>query len=352
MYLIVGKFGAGIAVDFIENFIFKKYVNPFFIHVIPFIIPWPIIQNLFIGEYGILTLGVRYAVAIILPIVGIFFFVFAIVEDSGYLPRLAMLIDRIFKKIGLSGRAVIPMVLGLGCSTMATMVTRTLPTKRERVMATILLALAIPCSAQLGVLFTLLAHYPNAIIVWSLFMTSIFLIVGYLGAKLLPGNPPIFFMEVPPLRLPTLSDVFIKTYARIVWYLKEVFPLFIFASVLLWIGQITGSFNVIIDKLGYFMKFLGLPEKTAVAFVLGFFRRDFGAAGLYDMQRAGEFTVNQLTVAAITMTLFPACIAQALMMVKERGNKMGIAIFIFCIFMAFIIGFFTNWLLTASNIQL
>jgi len=146
-----------------------------------------------------LTLGVRYAVAIILPIVGTFFFVFAIIEDSGYLPRLAMLIDRVFKKIGLSGRAVIPMVLGLGCSTMATMVTRTLPTKRERIMATILLVLAIPCSAQLGVLFTLLVQYPNALMVWGFVIITIFLLVGYLGAKLLPGNPPIFFMEVPPV---------------------------------------------------------------------------------------------------------------------------------------------------------
>src|SRR3990167_8622502 len=167
-----------------------------------------------------------------------------------------MLIDRIFKKIGLSGKAVIPMVLGLGCSTMATMVTRTLPTKRERILATILLACAIPCSAQLGVLFILLAQYPKSLMIWGLFITSIFLLVGYLGAKLLPGNPPIFFMEVPPLRLPTLPNILIKTYARIVWYLKEVFPLFIFASVLLWIGQITGSFDLLIDKLGYIMKFL------------------------------------------------------------------------------------------------
>lgn len=352
LYLIVGKFGAGIAVDFLENFIFKKYINPFFIHSIPFVIPWPVIQDLFIGEYGILTLGVRYAIAIILPIVGVFFFVFAIIEDSGYLPRLAMLIDRIFKKIGLSGRAVIPMVLGLGCSTMATMVTRTLPTRRERIMATILLALAIPCSAQLGVLFTLLAPYPHAMMLWALFISGIFLIVGYLGAKLLPGSPPIFFMELPPLRIPTLSDILIKTYARLIWYLKEVFPLFICASVLLWIGQMTGLFVVLIDTVGYFMQFLGLPKKTAISFVLGFFRRDFGAAGLYDMQRAGEFTVNQLTVAIITMTLFPACIAQALMMVKERGNKMGIAIFIFCICMAFFVGFITNLLLTFFNIYL
>jgi len=105
--------------------------------------------------HGLLTLGVRYAVAIILPIVGAFFLFFSILEDSGYFPRLALLLDRGFKQLGLSGRAVIPMVLGFACDTMATMVTRTLETRRERVLATLLLALAVPCSAQLGVILAL-----------------------------------------------------------------------------------------------------------------------------------------------------------------------------------------------------
>ena len=132
-------------------------------------------QDLFIGEYGMFTLGLRYAVAIILPIVGTFFFAFSIMEDSGYFPRMAMLIDRLFKKIGLNGRAVIPMVLGFGCDTMATMVTRVLETKRERVIATLLLALAVPCSAQLGVILGILAAKPYALLTWALFISGIFL---------------------------------------------------------------------------------------------------------------------------------------------------------------------------------
>src|SRR3990167_9007169 len=82
LYLIVGKFGAGIAVDFIENTIFKTYLNPFFIRTVKLIIPWSVVQDLLVGEYGVLTLGLRYAIAIILPIVSTFFFVFAIIEDS------------------------------------------------------------------------------------------------------------------------------------------------------------------------------------------------------------------------------------------------------------------------------
>ena len=175
LYKFVGEFGAGTLVDFLESVVFEGYINPFVTKVFTAIVPWQIIQDLFVGEYGIITLGARYAVAIILPIVTIFFIVFSIIEDTGYLPRLAMLIDRIFKKIGLSGRAVIPMVLGFGCDTMATMVTRTLPTKRERIIATMLLALAVPCSAQLGVIIALLEGKKLAVFIWAGVISLVFL---------------------------------------------------------------------------------------------------------------------------------------------------------------------------------
>lgn len=96
-----------------------------------------------------------------------------------------------------------------------------------------------------------------------------------------------------------------------------------------------GLLDRIIDITRYPMIALDLPTQTAKAYIFGFFRRDYGTAGLYDMQKNGLLTVNQLTTAVITMTLFPACIAQVLMMIKERGTKSGIAIFIFCILMAF-----------------
>ncbi|MHC4787841.1 MAG: FeoB small GTPase domain-containing protein, partial [Planctomycetota bacterium] len=133
LYKLVGEFGAGTVVDFLESRVFETWLNPLVTAATQWLIPWPVIQDLFVGEYGVLTLGLRYAVAIILPIVSLFFLVFSFIEDVGYLPRLALLVDRLFKKIGLSGRAVIPMVLGFGCGAMATMVTRTLSTKRERV---------------------------------------------------------------------------------------------------------------------------------------------------------------------------------------------------------------------------
>jgi len=352
LYKFVGIFGAGVLVNFLENKVFGEYVNPFMTNLVQHTVPFKLIQELLVGEYGVVTLGVRYAFAIILPIVATFFFAFAIVEDTGYLPRLAMLVDQLFKKIGLSGRAVIPLVLGFGCDTMATMVTRTLPTKRERIIATLLLALAIPCSAQMGVILALLAGNPVGLIIWISVIIFVFLIVGYLASKIMPGELPTFYMEIPPLRLPQLSNILRKTGSRLGWYFKEILPLFIFASVLIWLGQITGIFAILVKWMEHPIRALGLPDKAAVAFLFGFFRRDYGAAGLYDLKKVGLLSGNQLVVACITLTLFLPCIAQLLMNVKERGIRMGIAMSIFILFFSFSIGYLVNLAFILLHIQL
>ncbi len=352
LYKIVGEFGAGTLVDFLESVVFKEHINPFVTKIVTSIIPWQVVQDLFVGEYGIITLGVRYAVAIILPIVTVFFIVFSIIEDTGYLPRLAMLIDRIFKKIGLSGRAVIPMVLGFGCTTMATMVTRTLPTKRERIISTMLLALAIPCSAQLGVIIALLEGRKLAMLIWAGVISLVFLFIGYITAKILPGESPTFYMEVPPLRLPKLSNIFVKTYTRVQWYLKEVLPLFILASVFIWIGQITKLFDFFINLLKVPVRLAGLPPEAAPIFLLGFFRRDYGAAGLYDLNKTGILSGIQLLVACIALTLFLPCIAQLLMIIKERGAKTGVWISLFVLLFSFTTACAVNYLLVRIGVVL
>lgn len=352
LYKFVGDFGAGVLVDFLESTVFEGHVNPFMIKLFQGIIPWKPIQDLIVGEYGVITLGVRYAVALIFPIVAVFFLAFSIIEDTGYLPRLALLIDNIFKKIGLTGRAVIPMVLGFGCDTMATMVTRTLPTKRERIIATLLLALAIPCSAQLGVIFALLEGRPKALMIWALVVTLVFLLIGFLSAKIMPGERPSFYMEIPPLRWPKPSNVFVKTYTRVHWYFTEIFPMFILASVLIWIGQITGVFDLLVKWLAYPVRAIGLPDKAAIAFLFGFFRRDYGVAGLYDMKEAGLLTGVQLVVSTVTLTLFLPCVAQLLMNIKERGMKLGIGLSLFILFFSFSVGYVVNLVLTLFNVAL
>lgn len=352
LYKFVGEFGAGTLVDYLEGPLFGENINPRIEELLAALIPWQSVYDLFAGPYGIITLGVRYAVAIVLPIVATFFIAFSVLEDSGYLPRLALLVDRVCKKIGLNGRAVIPMVLGFGCDTMATMVTRTLETKREKIIACVLLALAVPCSAQLGVILGLLAGHPYALLVWAGFVGGVFLAAGSLTAKLLPGERPSFYMELPPMRLPRPGNVLTKTYTRVIWYFKEILPLFILASILIWLGRITGLFQLTIRALQPLVNLIGLPDEAAVAFLFGFFRRDYGAAGLFDLQQHNLLTGNQLAVAAITLTLFLPCVAQFLMMKKERGLKLTLAVSAVIVVLAFLMGFLAHTLLNALGVEL
>jgi len=345
VYKLVGEFGAGVCVDFLETNVFGAHINPFITSVFDKFIPFEWVKSLFVGEYGIITLGIRYAVAIVLPIVGIFFFVFSFAEDTGYLPRVGAMMDRMFKKIGLSGRAVIPIVLGLGCDTMATMVTRILPTKRERVIATLLLSLSVPCSAQLGVIMAVLSKQPGALVLWLLVISTVFATTGFFLNKILKGKRPSFHIELPPLRMPRISNIFIKTYTRLKWYFQEVLPIFIWASVLIWLGKITKVFDFIISLLAYPVKLIGLPLEMAKIFLFGFFRRDYGAAGLYDLEKQGLLSGREIIVSAVVLTLFLPCIAQFLMNIKERGMKFALSIAVFILFFSFSIGFILNKIL-------
>ncbi|NPV78880.1 MAG: ferrous iron transport protein B [Firmicutes bacterium] len=341
-YKFVGQFGAGTLVDFIEDRVFGHVINPWVEDFVHAYIPFESMRLLIAGDYGVVTLGLRYAIAIVLPIVGTFFLAFSIIEDSGYLPRLAMLSDRVLKMVGLSGRAIVPLTLGLGCDTMATIVTRTLETERERIIATFLMALAIPCSAQLGVIMGLLAHHPGALLVWLVFTISAFGLSGWLLSRMLPGSAPEFYMELPPLRIPHMGNILKKTFARMKWYFFEVIPIFVLASVLIWAGKLTGVFDMAIHALEPLMRGIGLPPQAATAFLFGFFRRDYGAAGLFDLDQGGLLTPRQLVVAAITLTLFIPCVAQFSIMIKERGFKVAMAISAAVFALAFICGFLVN----------
>lgn len=179
MYWFVGVFGAGTLVGLLEEQLFGQIINPWLKTLIESVLPWPFVQQLLVGEYGLWTMGVTYALALLLPIVITFFITFGILEDSGYLPRLSVLTNNAFRVLGLNGQAVLPMVLGLGCVTMATMTTRILTSRRDRILVTLLLSLAVPCSAQLGVVMGLLAGISfSATLIWLGVMLLILLTVG------------------------------------------------------------------------------------------------------------------------------------------------------------------------------
>ena len=179
-----------------------------------------------------------------------------------------------------------------------------------------------------------------------------FFLVGFLLAHFMPGKTPDFFMELPPLRMPRLANIWIKTSARMRWYFLEIFPLFLLASVIIWVGNITGLFSWALTLLSYPTRWIGLPEETAQAFLFGFFRRDYGVAGLYDVQRASGMTANQLAVATVTLTLFLPCVAQFLVMIKERGWRIAFAVAGFVFPFAFLVGGGLNFVLNALGIVL
>ena len=364
LYKFVGVFGAGEVVNLLEKKLFGESINPWFNGLIQQLLPgktgwayWT--RELFGSEYGLVTLGVTYAIAIVLPIVSLFFLFFSILEDSGYFPRLALLVDRLFKKIGLNGRAIIPLVLGFGCDTMATMVTRIQETKRERVITTLLLALVIPCSAQYGVITALLSKRTAGVfglsyawLAWAAIMAVLFLVVGRLASRMVKGEEASFYMELPPLRLPRIDNVVVKTLARMKWYFLEILPFFLFASVLIWVGRLTRIFDILIAGLKPVVMLIGLPAGAAPAFLYGFFRRDFGAAGLLQLADSGQMNGGQLLVACVTLTLFLPCVAQFLIMKKERGLKSTLLMSAGIVCTAFLVGGGVNIIIKTMGVAL
>jgi Fe2+ transport system protein B len=291
----------------------------------------PLLTAFFVGPYGLLTMGVTYAVAIVLPVVTTFFFVFSVLEDSGYLPRVAVMSNRILRGMGLNGKAVLPMVLGLGCDTMATLTARILETRKERMLVTLLLALGIPCSSQLSVIFALMQRAsPVATFVWIGVVVGTLLGVGWVAARVIPGDRSDFLLEMPPIRQPMISNILAKTMARIEWYLKEAVPLFLLGTALLFALDALHLLGFV-HRLGepVVHHLLGFPRSTAVsgrvseALLVGFLRRDFGAAGLLDLARAGRLSPADIAVSMVTITLFIPCIANVFMIAKERGWKVA-----------------------------
>jgi len=310
-------------------------------------------RDLLVGPYGLVTVGLTYAFAIILPIVTAFFFAFSILEDSGYLPRLAVVVNRVFRGMGLNGKAVLPMVLGLGCDTMATLTARIMETRKERVLVTLLLALGVPCSAQLGVILGLFGALPVwAPLVWAGVVTGVLFAVGYLAARLLPGPRSDLILEVPPMRRPQLRNIVIKTVGRLEWYLKEAVPIFVLGTLVLFVLDATGALaRVVHASEPAVVGLLNLPPKAAEAFLIGFFRRDYGSAGFYALFQQGLLTPVQAVVGLVTITLFVPCVANVFVIVKERGARTAVAMTAFIFPFAFAVGGVVNVALRAVGLQ-
>ena len=346
VYRVVGVFAAGDCVDFLvgevfgaadmETGLYGGWVNGPLSRALAAVAGRGFIHEFFFGETsGLISTGLTYAVAIVLPIVAFFFLAFSIMEDSGYLPRLAMMSDRLFKRVGLSGKAALPMVLGLGCGTMATMTTRVLETRKQRLIAILLLALAVPCSAQLGIITGILAKISTGALLFyvGVIVASLFG-VGWIAAKVLPGGGADLLIEIPPFRTPSARNVVVKTYHRVKWFMREAVPIFLLGTALLFVAEKTR----VLHAIEYVSRpvvtgLLGLPVETTKGFILGFLRRDFGAVIVFRQFHGGAMGPGQALVALVVMTLFVPCIAHLFVCVRELGWKrallMDAGVFVF-----------------------
>lgn len=337
MYKLIGVFVAGTVVGFTEETVMIGYFEPFVRSIIGrFIVENSVLGTILIGEFGVLTMTFTYVFGLLLPLVAGFYFVLALFEDSGYLPRIATMVDRVLSGIGLNGRAVIPLILGFGCVTMATITTRLLGTEREKRIATFLLALAIPCSAQLGVIAGMLALVgPVYALLYAAVIFAVLVLVGTVLNTMMPGQSSDLLIDLPPLRLPRLSNVLTKTWTKSYQFVIEAFPLFALGALIISVFQVTGVLVFMQNLLmPLTVNWLGLPKESATAFIMGIVRRDFGAAGLAGL----PMTHLQTVVSLITITLFVPCIASILVIFKERSRKEGAIMWLSTWVIAFIVG--------------
>ncbi len=337
MYQVIGVFIAGTVVGVTEETIMLEKYEPAVRDLVGRVIAEDSIPGaILIGEFGLLTMTFTYVLGLLMPLVIGFYFFLSLFEDSGYLPRIATLVDRLLTGIGLNGRGVIPLILGFGCVTMATITTRLLSSDRERRIAILLLGLTIPCSAQMGVIAGMLAAVGGwYVALYAIVIFMVLVMIGTVLNTLLPGKSSDLLIDLPPLRLPRIDNVLKKTGTKSYNFLKEALPLFAVGALIISIFQVTGVLDFLQNLLAPLtVGWLNLPKETATAFIMGIVRRDFGAAGLTEM----TLMPIQTVAALITITLFVPCIASILIIFKERSKKEAALIWASSWIVAFVVG--------------
>lgn len=336
-YQLIGVWVAGALVGFTEKTVMQGYYEPWVRSLTGRWVAGPSVAGqILVGEFGVLTMTVTYLLGLLLPLVLGFYVALSLLEDSGYLPRLATLVDRLMTPLGLNGRAVIPVILGFGCVQLGTITTRILGSRRERTIATAILNFVIPCSAQLGVIAGMLASVGLRLTLS--YAAVIFACLALLGTVLnavMPGESTPLLIDLPPMRVPRPLNVARKTAVRSFFFMKEAFPWFAAGSLGVSVLQTSGGLARWQELLAPLTTgWLKLPKEAATAFVMGMVRRDFGAAGLTALPLSPWQVVVSLTV----ITLFVPCIASLMILFKERGVKEAAALWVGSWVLAFTVG--------------
>ncbi|MFZ2473259.1 MAG: ferrous iron transporter B [Methanothrix sp.] len=308
-----------------------KITDPIFIAYSQFIsnvveshISSPLLHDILIGtspellkSFGILTTGLYIPLGVVLPFLIPFYLVLGVLEDIGYLPRLSIILDAFMHRIGLHGAAILPCVLGMGCSVPAVLSVRILESPKQRYLAATLMTMAIPCASQSAMIFGMLAPYGLRYIFavyMSLFIT--FAVTGFLLHRFIGGESPEIFLEIPPYRMPNLRSLLKKTFIRIREFLKEAVPYIALGMIVMNIFFLSGLMHLIGETMRPVVSgLLGLPSDAATALIIGFLRKDVGIGMFAPL----DMTAAQLVVASVVLAMYFPCVATFMVMLKELG---------------------------------
>lgn len=354
VFLAVSYLGVVLLAGWVAG-LMEAYITEPLVELIGSGISSQFLHDLLIGDFGILTLGLFNAICTILPILSVFFFIFGFLEDVGYLPNLSVLLRRSFTKIGLSGRAVMPIILGFGCKTMATLTTRSLKSRKERLIAIYLIAFAIPCSAQLALNIAILGKAGVLpFIIAVVFLVIVEIIAGkVLNSVIKDDGNRFFIQELPPFRAPSLQAVLKKTGYRLLWFLKEAIPVFMIAAAVIFFIDHIGVLDFLKMLLRpLVVQWLGLPIEMVEALILLIAREEAAAGLILRLSDMGMLNAVQSIIAVVVTTMFVPCFANIVAMFKEAGAKAGILMLIGINVSTILLAGILNWLLLTLGMPL
>ncbi|MBU4199969.1 MAG: ferrous iron transporter B [Verrucomicrobia bacterium] len=273
----------------------------------------------YVQSMGILTTGLFVPFGMVLPYIIAFYLALALLEDSGYLPRLATVTDNVFHKLGLHGHGIIPVLLGLGCNVPGVLAARTLETRKQRFIAATLVSVTVPCMAQSAMIFGVLGHYgARYILLVYGTLSAVFILLGLVLNKTAHGECPELFLDIPPYRRPSLLAVTKKTWMRVRWFVAEAVPFLFLGVVVVNILNALGIIEHLARHVAPFMQcWFGLPGAAVPALLAGFLRKDLAVGMLVPL----ALSPAQLTIAVTVLTLYFPCVAAFAILLKELGVK-------------------------------
>lgn len=321
MYYFVGAFGATYLVDLINAQLFKGVLIPAFNNAVQ-PIPSAFVRGALVDpNFGVLTTGLFLAFGIVLPVLFCFYLFFGVLEESGYLPRFSVLMHQALRRVGLTGKGVVPLVMGCSCVTMALLTTRMLDTRKEKLIASFLLILAMPCAPLIAVMFVILGRMPtyaSAFVFGFLFLQVV--IAGGIANWILPGRPSELILELPPMRVPSPRSIVVSSWRRTWAFMIEALPWFLFAAFVIFVIQWVGGLRVLEQGAQPLMSgLLGMPDNSVQVFMKTIIRREAGAAELDRLRN--DYSNLQLVVTLLVMTLLLPCVNSVVVLFKERGLK-------------------------------